>query len=181
MLDVLNDYEDYCNENKLIPDGWKYLKVKATGDTITFNSLNNIYYDTEKHYYWGYKYLGLYNNKSVKFIGEIKTVVSAIPKDEKLEEFDFKIELNDLKLEDKDILEKVKLAIIDSKKYYADALIKNKHRFFFVEKFHDTDFQKTSLRGLWGDRVFDLCEVLGVNALPDIKEISEILKSKTWE
>ena len=107
--------------------------------------------------------------------------MSAIPKDEKLEEFDFKIELNDLKLEDKDILEKVKLAIIDSKKYYADALIKNKHRFFFVEKFHDTDFQKTSLRGLWGDRVFDLCEVLGVNALPDIKEISEILKSKTWE
>lgn len=181
MLEILNDYEDYCNENKLIPDGWKYLKVKTAGDTINFNSCNNIYYDTVKHYYWGYEYLGLYNNKSVRFIGKIETIVTAIPKDDTLKEFDFNIEQNNLNLSDEDILKRIKLAIIDSQRYYADSLIKNRHRFFFVEKFYETDYRKISLRGLWGDRVFDLCEVLGVNELPDTQGIAENLKLKTWE
>jgi hypothetical protein len=53
-------------------------------------------------------------------------------------------------------------------------------RYFFVEKFYETDFKKTSTGGSMGSRNFDLTQVLELEKLPDAQQIAELLKHKTW-
>ena len=55
------------------------------------------------------------------------------------------------------------------------------HRLFLVEKFHQTDYKKSSLYPIQKSKYFDLREVLEVNELPeDVAEIAQELSSKTW-
>ena len=53
------------------------------------------------------------------------------------------------------------------------------HRYFFVEKFYETDFKKVSPRAPMGSRVFDLTQVLETEDLPGTEEVAKLLKDKT--
>lgn len=53
-------------------------------------------------------------------------------------------------------------------------------RYFFVDKFCETDFKKITLRAPMGTRVFDLTQILETEQLPEMQEIVELLKAKTW-
>jgi len=53
-------------------------------------------------------------------------------------------------------------------------------RYFFVEKFYETDFKKITPRAPMGSRVFDLTQILATEKLPGTAEIAELLKHKTW-
>lgn len=54
-------------------------------------------------------------------------------------------------------------------------------RFFFVERFLETDYRKVPCGSLMGIKSFNLAEVLGVKDLPDTKAISDTLRDHTWE
>ena len=54
------------------------------------------------------------------------------------------------------------------------------HRYFFVEQFYKTDFKKITSGGSMGTRIFDLTSILGTDDLPDIEQIAEQLKNKSW-
>ena len=56
-----------------------------------------------------------------------------------------------------------------------------KHKYFFVDKFYETDFRKVSKGGAMGAKIFDLTEILKSDSLPEVDQIAEILKDKTWE
>lgn len=56
-----------------------------------------------------------------------------------------------------------------------------KHKYFFVDKFYETDFKKVSKGASMGARIFDLTEILNTDKLPEVEQIAEILKEKTWE
>ena len=71
----------------------------------------------------------------------------------------------------------IAIAIEDGKNYGYSL---TKTRFFFVDKFYETDFRKTTPRAPMGSRVFDLTQVMGVSELPDTSVIAEKLKSITW-
>lgn len=73
----------------------------------------------------------------------------------------------------------IQKAIMDGYSYGYD-LKTNAHRYFFVEKFYDTDFKKISKGASMGTRIFDLTEVLSTKSIPDVSEIAEILNNKTW-
>ena len=53
-------------------------------------------------------------------------------------------------------------------------------RYFFVDKFHKTDFKKITPRAPMGSRIFDLTEILGTEQLPETHEIAKLLSAKTW-
>lgn len=55
-------------------------------------------------------------------------------------------------------------------------------RYFFVEKFYKTDFVKVTKGPSMGTRMFDLKEILQVegDVLPELSEIAEKLRLKTW-
>lgn len=65
----------------------------------------------------------------------------------------------------------------DGKKYGYDMI---SERYFFVDKFYETDFKKITPRAPMGTRVFDLTQVLELEKLPDVQGIAELLRTKTW-
>lgn len=172
MLGVLNDYEEYCFEANLIPNSWQRMRVQLAGTTLDFNKKHNLYYDNVDRGFSGHEYLGLYNNKSVRAIGKITDIIVAEKKNNDLKYTVEKGQLTDaMKVGIKD-------AIADGVNY---GYILDHNRYFFVDKFYDTDFAKVTPYAPMGSRVFNLTDVLGVNTLPETQQIADLLKNETWE
>ena len=70
---------------------------------------------------------------------------------------------------------------MEEEKQRGNDLLSIKHRYFFVEKFYETDFPKRTLRAPMGPRIFDLTQVLNTDHLPDTAEIARRLREKSWE
>jgi hypothetical protein len=173
LLEVLEDYKEYCYTGGLIPDDWKRMRVQLAGTTLEINKELNLYYDNAGRGFSGHEYLGLYSQKAVRAIGKISAIVTALPDQNGLE-----TNLEKGKLTD-EMKERILVAIEDSKKY-GYALTSEKHRFFFVDKFYDTFYEKQTPYAPRGSRMFDLTEVLEIDKLPQIPEIAELLKEKKW-
>ncbi|MBO9597188.1 MAG: hypothetical protein J7559_05095, partial [Cohnella sp.] len=174
MLDVLDDYREYCYSSDLIPNDWKRMRVQLAGTTLDINKKLNLYYDNAEHGFSGHRFLGLYKQKAVRAIGKIIAIASAIPVGGTLE---VNVEQGELTEE---MQERIRTAIDDSKNYGYN-LVSIKHRYFFVEQFYETFFEKTTLYAPRGSRMFDLCDVLGVAELPQTDKLAEMLKLKTWQ
>ena len=175
MQEVLEDYLNYCYNDGLISvsDAWKYMRMQLAGTTFSFNVRENIYYDNAERSFRAHEYLGLYTNKSVRAIGKLCAMITAIEMPSGIK---YHAELGDLTDERK---EKIRLAIADGDSHGYD-LRTIQHRYFFVEKFYETDFKKITPRPPRGTRIFDLSAVLGMNELPGMERIAELLREKTW-
>ena len=175
MQDVLEDYLNYCYKDGLIPvsDSWKYLRMQLAGTTIDFNIGNNIYYDKAERGFRAHDYLGLYKQKSVRAIGKICARITAIETESGIK---YTSEFGELTDERKALIQKA-MADGDSHGYDLRTI---EHRYFFVENFYETDFKKISAGGSMGTRIFDLSYLLETDELPDVEQIAEMLKNKSW-
>lgn len=54
-------------------------------------------------------------------------------------------------------------------------------RYFFVDKFYETDFQKIIKGSAMGTLIFDLTETLHTENLPNVEQIADLLRNKTWD
>ena len=175
MQEVMDDYMEYCCSNGLIPpsDSWKYMKMQLSGDTFDFNVSDCIYYEKADRSSRPHDYLGLYKKKSVRAIGKIVARIVAVPTETGLQ---CESEYGDITEERK---EKILKAIEDSEKHNYN-LKTIKHRYYFVDEFYTTDYNKSTLRPPMGPRVFDLTQVLNTNDLPSTDVIAEELSKLTW-
>lgn len=171
MQEVLDDYLNYCYKDKLIADSWKRMKMQLCGATFDFNVKENLYYNGIDRPFSTHDYIGLYKEKSIKAIGKIEAIITAIKTDTGIE---YETELGKLTDFRK---EQINKAIVDGKNYGYNL---SSERYFFVEKFYETDFKKTSLGGSMGSRNFDLTQILESEKIPNTMEIAELLKQKTW-
>ena len=173
MQEVLDDYIDYCHRDSLIvvPDSWKKMRMQLSGTTFDFNIAENVYYDNINRGFSAHDYLSLYKQKSIRAVGKIEAIITAVLKNGVLQ---YNVERGELTESRKELIDK---AIENGKQsgYVLDAA-----RYFFVDKFYETDFAKKSPRAPMGSRMFDLTDVLGTSTLPDTKQIAELLKNKTW-
>ncbi len=177
MLDIVEDYLDYCYHDGLIAgtDSWKFMRMQLAGATIDFNMKQGVYYDGAKRGFRPHDYLGLYKNKSVRAVGKIVAMIVADasnPNDVK-----YTVEKGDLTNERQT---KIALAIKDAKQYGYD-LRKEPQRYFFVDTFYETDFQKETRYPPRGSRIFDLTEVLGTQNIPAVSLLAALLRKKTWK
>lgn len=173
MQDVLDDYLDYCYNDKLIvvPDAWKKMRMQLAGTTFDFNISENVYYDNIERGFSPHDYLSLYKQKSIRAVGKISAIITAVLKDGELK---YNAERGELTEERKQVIAK---AIEDGKKY---EYVLDATRFFFVEKFYETDFAKITPRAPMGSRMFDLTDVLQIEELPETETIAKLLRSKSW-
>ena len=175
MQDVLDDYLDYCRNDRLIAvsDAWKKMRMQLAGTTFDFNIAENVYYDSIDRGFSPHDYLGLYKQKSVRAIGKIVAIITAVLNDGKVS---YTVERGELTEERK---QKIDKAREDGKRYGYNL---TSERFFFVEEFIETDFPKVTKGPSMGTRVFDLKELLHIegDALPSTEEIANRLKLKTW-
>lgn len=175
MQEVLDDYLNYCYNDGLITvsDSWKYMRMQLAGVTLNFNVSENIYYDSAERGFRAHDYLSLYKNKSVRAVGKICARILAIENDDGIQ---YEVEFGELTDERKN---KIRRSIEDGDEHGYD-LRTSKHRYFFVEKFYETDFKKVTPRAPMGTRIFDLSEILETDQLPETSDIADLLKSKTW-
>ena len=175
IQDVLSDYLNYCYKDGLIPlsDSWKYMRMQLAGATFEFNMAHNVYYENAEHGFRAHNTLALYRDKSVRAIGKINARITAVLEGKDIQ---YEIELGDLTAERKKIIMD---AMEDGDSHGYD-LRNTVHRYFFVEKFHETDFRKTTPRAPMGSRIFNLTELLNTEKIPDAEQLAAILREKTW-
>lgn len=179
MQKILDDYLDYCYTSHLIPtaDAWKYMRVQLAGTTLDFNIASGVYYEKSERGFRAHDYLGLYHGKSVRAIGKVCARITAIETENGLE---YETEFGELTEERKNT---IKEAIEDGYRYGYD-LRTVRHRYFFVERFYETDFKKESKNAPMGSRVFDLSKILGIeekSEIPTTEELAKMLRRVTWE
>lgn len=175
MQDVLSDYLNYCYTDGLIPvsDSWKYLRMQLAGTTLDFNVSAGVYYDNAERGFRAHDFLGLYKNKSVRAVGKVIARITAVETEDGVK---YNIEFGDLTDERKETIVKA-MADGDSHGYDLRSI---EHRYFFVDKFYETDFKKITPRAPMGTRIFDLTQVLGTEVIPDTEELALRLSEETW-
>lgn len=176
IQDVLNDYIDFCSEEGLLP-GKAIMRMQLAGTTFDFNMNSNVYYDKVERGFRTHQYLGLYKNKSVRAIGKVCARILAVEENGSIR---FTHEMGEITAERKQIIEK---AMNDAITYGYD-IRHYEHRYFFVDKFYETDFQKLSSGGCMGSRIFDLEEILDLDhnkPVPNTFSIAKELKKHTWQ
>lgn len=182
MQEILDDFLEYLDYAGLIADSSRLMRVQLAGTTIKFNMEHNVYYMGAHRGFTAQDYLGLYANKKVQAIGKICARITAIY-DKEADKIKYKAEVGELTDERKEI---IKQAIKDAKRYDYD-LESWEHRYFFVEKFYETNFIKKSKGGLMGTKIFNLLDIINegqsdkIQTLPDTQEIAKLLDGKEWE
>ncbi len=169
---VLDDYFDYCAQSGLIPDAWQRMHVRLAGTSLRSNLALNLYYDDAEHGFSPHAYLGLYAQKSVRAIGKITDIIAF---DDRAGQAQYTIESGTLTDEMK---ERIARAVADARDLGYDLHFE---RFFFVDRFHETDYRKVSSGALMGAKAFNLAELLGMKELPDTAQIADRLRTLTWE
>lgn len=175
MQDVLADYLNYCYSDGLIPvsDAWKYMRMQLAGTTYDFNISSNVYYDNAERGFRGHDTLGLYKNKSVRAIGKVIARITAVETENGVK---YNAEFGELTDERKSIIAE---AMADGDLHGYD-LRTTEHRYFFVEKFYETDYKKVTPRAPMCTKIFDLTQVLDTEDTPDIEELAQRLMSESW-
>ncbi|GKU31430.1 hypothetical protein [Clostridium folliculivorans] len=175
MQEVLDDYLNYCYRDGLIPvsDSWKYLRMQLAGTTLDFNTANNVYYDNTERGFRAHDYLGLYKQKSVRAIGKVCARITAVETETGVK---YTPEYGELTEERKQMITK-SMADGDSHGYDLRTI---EHRYFFVDKFYETDFKKITPGGSMGTRIFDLSQLLGTDDIPEVEKIADLLKKMSW-
>jgi len=172
LIEIIEDYQDYCIDSKLIIDD-SLMRVVTCGWTLKDNFNFDLYYDPAHRGYSSHNYIGIYSDKSVRGIGKIENIITAdlLPD-------------NSINIKDRmnGITGKQKTNIIGAiqaaKNINWDISIGNK--FFCVKKFFETDFRKETKFPLQGSKFFNLKNLLNVKILPSTQEIATLLSNKTW-
>lgn len=175
LHNIIDDYEEYCNQSGLIKETKFKMRIVPCGDSFELNKKHNVYFCPEKRGYSDHRYIGIYKNKSVGAIGKIKNIVVAKLLNSELIIKEKKTILSE------DQKENIINIINESKEVYGWNISKD-HRFFIVEQFYPTDFKKSSKGGIQGARFKNLKEILNVEGnLPKTEKIAELLNKENWK
>lgn len=176
MKELIHDFEAFCFEMGLIDNAETKMRVVLAGTTYEQNMQYGIYYAPSDRGYQNYKYLGLYKNKAVRGIGEVISSADIFYNWDNGELNIKEIQFGAITPEKKEIAKKV---IIQSKEKFGYILSEG-HRFFFVNKFYETEYIKPTKGGLMGQKYFDLADIEGFKKEMNIEDIAELLRGKNW-
>ncbi|HVW13016.1 MAG TPA: hypothetical protein VHB54_04290 [Mucilaginibacter sp.] len=135
----------------------------------------NIYYDPiARRHNLPFKYIGLYADKNIFAIGELKKIVACDYDNGKLVQTgDY-----DLNLLTKEEYDRIK-GIIESTSSYDD--IEHGIKFFLVDKFYETDYAKASDYPIRAKKYIWLDQVEGFSPTMTAAQIATLLNGKKWE
>lgn len=173
LMEIIEDYEDYCNSSQLISNHENKMRVIPCGGSIKENLANDIYYAPSKRNPSEHSYIGLYNNKTIKAVGKLSNIINANLIDNNLQ---IKYSLNEVSDKERNNIRNI---ISDAKKNNGWDISKN-YTFFCVEKFVETIFKKETKYALQGSKFFNLNSLLDTETLPSIDDIASLLKDKKW-
>lgn len=175
IMAVLEDFKNYCFDEKLIPDRYKWMRAIVAGTTFQDNLDLNLYYDQAERKYSDHGYVGLYKDKSIRAIGKLQKTILAV---EVNGEMTYHSENSEPVKQDE--VDRINEAIHRARDYGYN-LRSVCHRYFMVEKFYPIDFRKNSKNPIQKSKFFNLAEMLKYKTMPDTEKIASDLDGKTWE
>lgn len=140
-------------------------------DTFEDNLDLSLYYDPK---FKDYGYLGLYTDKCIRAIGKVLKIVTV---EKKSGEWHFDISVTQ---DEKDrIFEAMKRAEnYDGNEYNFESV---PEKFFFVDRFYPTAYEKESEGSLRRCKKFNLFQALKTKTLPEnTEDIAKYLSGKSW-
>lgn len=176
LLSIVEDYETYLAEEGLLEKRNQTLVVFPCGTSIAENARFRLYYEpSSRPSKRSYRFIGIYNQKSIAYIGEVSVIALASYEDDGVI---FTAEAGHLTEEHE---KRIKDAV-DSTPYYD--LKDDVHRFYLVDRFIPTQVRKTSPGGIMDLRYLDLANLIkGYSARKDYSadELAAALEGATWE
>jgi len=170
MKNLISDYEEFCYDSNLLPRDEYRMIAFPCGKSYDENIDYKLYYEPASRNFRDHKYIGIYANKTIKAIGEVKKHVIVKFEDGKV------ISENNLSKNEE---ERILAAYREAKEKRGWDLSGN--RFYLVDEIYETEYKKISPGGMMGKQYFDLGNILEKENLPEIEEIASLLKDKKWE
>lgn len=173
LLEMLDDYTDFCSDEGLISTSDAELLVVGCSQSLPDNLAFRLYYDPKRSHRPA-KYIGFYKDKAVQAIGTLEKVVRVDRNNNVLKI----IEGGPLTTDQE---QRIGKAMDAASKYGWD--ITRGCYFFLAGKVEPTQFRKQTKFPLWNRRYFDLREILALDnkkKLPDLPALAGELRSKTW-
>ncbi len=171
IMELANDYIEYCNDSRLFDQSHELMRIVPCGQSIEVNQSHGIYFQPSDRGYTNHRFVGIYSQRAVRAILEVKSVF-----DVELKGSNLKKEL--VEGENTDAYNDSIRAIITDAKTRCDYDIENGHR-FFCGKMVSTSYQKVSPGGIQGARFVNLRDILGPHG--DLEDIASKLTRATWE
>jgi hypothetical protein len=173
MAEILDDYEDFCNEEGLIPTSDDDFLVVGCSQSLPENLEFRLYYNSAKPHRPP-KYIGFYDAKAVQAICDLEKMVYVDRVENRLQI-----------IGDGALTQEEETRIIGSMDRASKRGwdITSGHCFFLAGRVEQTLFCKQTKYPLWSRRYFDLHKVLGLDPkkkLPDLPSLALELHNKQW-
>lgn len=173
MVEMLDDYEDFCDSEDLLSKSDGDLLVVGCSQSLPDNLDLRLYYDSRRSQRPA-KYIGFYKDKAVQAIGVLESVVR-VDRDK-----------SGLRVAGAGKLTENQKSRIDEAMDRAPSHgwnITHGCYFFLAGEVLPTLFRKQTKYPLWNRRYFNLRELLGLEEkqkLPDLAAIATELRRKDW-
>lgn len=172
LEDLIDEYEGYVSHAGLFDDTGERMHVFAINNSEEDNVRYRLYYNQPNRSEREHRFVGLYRNKEIKYIGETKCIViPRIGADGIIDYEEIKGKLTDEM--------KSRLELFFDEEGWGN---KGEVKFHMFDDLHMTHFKKISSYGIMGPRHFHLKE--HIEKFPpafDAKWIAEMLNDKEWE
>jgi hypothetical protein len=170
--EVIDEFQEFCNETKLIADETDYMLVVTVGTSLNENIKYGLYYEpVTRNHNTNFRYLGLYSNKSIVAIGEIIDCVEA-------DLVENKVIIHN---KTKEVSTKIQARILEMIKNTAYYDIRTGHKFYVVDKFHETNYKKNSFGSLRGTKYFKISDIPEGKPGMSGSELAKIVNDKEWD
>ena len=152
LLAIVDDYDEYLGEAGLLDKRNQWLVVFPCGTSIAENARFNLYYEPpERPCKRNYRFIGLYENKMVAYVGAVEAIVVVDFDDGTMKKTYEAGHVTD------DHLERIKTAV-DATTYYD--LKHERHRYYLVDHFAPTTLKKESPGGMMNLRYLDISSII---------------------
>lgn len=154
LLEIIEDYESFLTSEGLLANPYGRMVVFPCGTSWAENIRFGAYYEPpDRPAKWNCRFLGIYHQKAVSHIGQIEAAAVCLIQDGKLvvqkEEFGKLTGAHRSRIQE----------MIETTTYYDLAI--EPHRYYVVDHFTETHFNKASPSGMRGHRYFNLADYFG--------------------
>ena len=170
---VVEDFRVYCSDMDLLPDRRKWLRIVPCGNTVALNEKWDMYYDSSSKGYSRHEYIGIYNQKAVRYVGKVVAVY------DNEDDASGGMRLIPVEGAANALFEGRIVQMVADTKAQVGWDVSSEMRFFCVEKFIPTEFIKISPGGIMGKRLWDVTDYVKPG-MTDV-EFAEVLRHHDWE
>lgn len=173
LREIIDDYQNVLSVNNLLPIKYQMVAVPCGRTWERCFKFRNYVNSMHRHFRKNTKYIGIYNDKKIKYIGRISDKVKVKNSSEFLD-YDTEKPTTDIN-------------IINKAKEIMDNFPKDKsfdRNYYFFDEMYEVNIDKSSKGGMQSIKYFDLLKDFGEikkDSFESFEQLCNILKGRSFE